>query len=578
VKTFEMLRRFIAYYKPYKGLFFLDMAAAAIGSLLSILFPILTRELLRSYVPGKDWTMIVSTLGVMLAIYAVQTCCNYIRIRWGHQLGVLMEGDMRGDLFAHLQRLSFRYFDRTKTGHLMSRITNDLFMITETAHHGPEDLLISVVVILSAYAVMFASNAWLALVSIIPLPFMLAFGIHYGLKLRANFRSVRTTVADVNATVENSIQGVREVQSFTSETYEREKFGKVTKVFQKARSNQYKVMGRYEAVMGFFREIYYFTTVAGGALLIYRGVVEVYDLVVFILYVGIVLPPIDRLIGFTEQLQQGMASFERFVEVMDVESDIQDRAGAVPLDIRTGRIEFNDVRFSYDASTDRQVLSGVSLTIPGGSMVAVVGESGAGKTTLASLIPRFYEPEAGQVLVDGQDVAAVTKDSLRRQVGFVQQNVFLFDGTIRENLKYGKNDATDDQMYDALDKANIGSFVRSLPAGLDTEVGERGTRLSGGQKQRISIARVFLKDPKILIFDEATSSLDSESEAQIQEAFKRLAKGRTAIVIAHRLTTVQEADIIFVLANHTVAESGTHSQLIARGGHYAKLHRNLEHA
>ena len=571
-----MFKRFVAYYKPYRGLFTLDMVAAVVGSLLSIAFPVLTRQLLSAHIPNENWTMIMFTLAMMLSVYVIQTFANYIWIRWGHQLGVMMEGDMRQDLFSHLQRLSFGYFDRTKTGHLMSRITNDLFMITEIAHHGPEDLLISVVVLVGAYAVMFTNSVQLALISMIPLPFMLAFGIHYGLKLRANFRAVRRTVADVNAAVENSIQGVREVQSYTSENYERQKFKQVTKVFQTARSNQYKVMARYEATMMLFRELYYFTTIAGGALLIYNKVIPVYDLLVFVLYVGIVLPPIDRLIGFTEQLQQGMAAFERFLEVMEVNSDIVDSSDAVPLKIADGTIEFDDIQFSYDGSSDRQVLRNVNITIKGGSTIAVVGESGAGKTTLVSLIPRFYDPEKGRILIDGQDVAHITKSSLRQQVGFVQQNVFLFDGTIRENLKYGKNDASDSEMLDALEKANIGSFVRSLPDGLDTEVGERGTRLSGGQKQRISIARVFLKDPKILIFDEATSSLDTESEAQIQEAFIRLAQGRTAIVIAHRLTTVQDADMIYVLANQSVVESGSHTQLLAKKGYYAKLHRNLE--
>ncbi len=570
-----MLKRFVAYYGPHKGLFFLDMAAAVIGSLLSILFPLLTRELLRTYIPGQDWNMMMVVFGAMLGIYAVQTICNYIRIRWGHQLGVLMESEMRQDLFGHLQRLSFRYFDKTKTGHLMSRITNDLFMITEIAHHGPEDLLISLVVIIGAYSVMFWASLPLALISLIPLPFMLIFGIHYGLKLKAGFRAVRSTVADVNSTVENSIQGVREVQSFTSESYEKQKFKHVNTVFQKARSNQYKVMARYESTMMLFRELYYFTTVVGGVVLIYHKMVPVYELLTFILFVGIVLPPIDRLIGFTEQLQQGMAAFERFVEVMDIQSDINDRSDAKPLAIGSGQIEFDHVRFQYEAQGE-EVLGDISLHIPGGSTIAIVGESGAGKSTLVSLIPRFYEPIAGRILVDGQDIAGVTKASLRSQIGFVQQNVFLFDGTIRENLKYGKSDATDEQMYDALDKANLGNFVRSLTEGLDTQVGERGTRLSGGQKQRISIARVFLKDPKILIFDEATSSLDTESEFQIQEAFGRLAEGRTAIVIAHRLTTVRDADIIYVLADGNVAEMGSHDELLALHGQYARLYHNQD--
>lgn len=570
-----MLRRFLSYYRPYRRLFFLDMGAAVLGSLLSILFPQLTRELLRTYIPDHDWSMMLTVFGVMLGIYVVQTLCTYIRVRWGYQLGVMMESDMRQELFGHLQRLSFRYFDQTKTGHLMSRITNDLFMITEVAHHGPEDLIISVVVIIGAYAFMFYNSIPLALVSLIPLPVMLFYGIRYGERLKAGFRAVRSTVADVNSVVENSIQGVREVQSFTSESYERQKFKQVNTIFKTARSNQYRVMARYESVMMLFRELYYFTTVAGGAILIYLGVVPVYDLVAFILYVGVVLPPIDRLIHFTEQLHQGMASFERFLEVMDIQSDIEDRSDAVDLTVTEGSVTFDHVSFRYDSSPE-DVLAGIDLHIAGGTTVAIVGESGAGKSTLVSLIPRFYEPTGGRILIDGQDVAQVRKNSLRRNIGFVQQNVFLFDGTIRENLRYGKTDATDAEMMEALEKANLLPFVMSLPDGLDTEVGERGTRLSGGQKQRISIARVFLKNPALLIFDEATSSLDTESEFQIQDAFNRLAAGRTAIVIAHRLTTVRDADVIHVVDKGTIVESGTHEELIALGGLYGRLYRNQE--
>jgi ATP-binding cassette subfamily B protein len=568
-----MLNRFISYYKPYGSLFFLDMGAATLGSLLSIVFPQLTRELLRTHIPDQNWRVMIIIFATMFSIYVIQTLCTYIRVRWGHQLGVFMESDMRQDIFSHLQRLSFGYFDKTKTGHLMSRITNDLFMITETAHHGPEDLLISVVVIIGAYTVMFFNSAPLALISLIPLPFMLFFGIYYGHRLKSGFRAVRSTVADVNSVVENSIQGVREVQSFTSENYEKQKFKEVNTVFQTARSNQYRIMARYESIMMFFRELYYFTTVAGGAVLIYLGKVPVYDLVVFILYVGIVLPPIDRLIHFTEQLQQGMAAFERFVEVMDIQSDIEDLPDARPLVVTEKHIVFEQVSFHYEGQK-QQVLDEVDVSIPGGSTVAIVGESGVGKSTLVSLIPRFYEPQSGRILIDGQDIAHVKKHSLRKQIGFVQQNVFLFDGTIRENLRYGKSDADDQQMWEALEQANLSAFIHSLPDGLDTEVGERGTRLSGGQKQRLSIARVFLKNPPILIFDEATSSLDSESEIQIQDAFARLAQNRTAVVIAHRLTTVRNADIICVLSNGKIVESGNHDSLLALNGVYARLYRN----
>jgi ATP-binding cassette subfamily B protein len=568
-----MLKRFISYYRPYKPLFTLDIVAAIVGSLLSIVFPQITRELLRNYIPNKNWDMMITLFLVMLAIYLVQTFTTYLRVRWGHQLGVFMESDMRQDLFEHLQRQSFTYFDNTKTGHLMSRITNDLFMITETAHHGPEDLLISVVVIIGSYIVMFLNSVPLALISIIPLPFMLFYGIYYGRRLKEGFRAVRSTVADVNSVVENSIQGVREVQSYTSEKEENLKFKAVNQLFQKAKSDQYKIMARYEATMMFFRELYYFVTVAGGAILIYFDIIPVYDLVAFILYVAVVLPPIDRLISFTEQLQQGMAAFERFVEVMDIQSDINDIPKALSLKISDGSIALDHVTFGYENEKEN-VLEDVSFTIEGGKTVALVGESGAGKSTLVSLIPRFYEPKNGKLLVDGQDVTQLTKKSLRSQIGFVQQNVFLFDGTIRENLLYGKKDASDEELNAALEMANLAPFIASLPLGLDTPVKEHGTRLSGGQKQRISIARVFLKNPKIIIFDEATSSLDSESEIQIQDAFSKLAQGRTAIVIAHRLATVRNADRIYVLDNKKIVEEGTHQELISQKGLYAKLYKN----
>ncbi|MDD3902760.1 MAG: ABC transporter ATP-binding protein [Sphaerochaeta sp.] len=570
-----MLKRFISYYGPYKGLFFLDMGVAVFASFLSILFPSLTRQLLKTEIPEQNLRGMLIIFACMLAIYLLQAVCQYIRVTWGHILGVKMENDMRSELFAHLQKLSFGYFDKTKTGHMMSRITNDLFQITETAHHGPEDLLISVATILGSYIVMFSYNVPLSLVSLIPLPVMVFYGVYYGLKMKATFRKVRSTVADVNSNVENSLQGIREVKSFGREKYQEQKFNEVNNILRDSKMEQYRVMGSYHSILGLFRELYYFCTIAGGAVLIFLGKVQSYDLITFILYVGVVLPPIDRLINFTEQLQQGMASFERFTQVLDEHPSIVDKRDAKDLKIQTGTVQFDHVVFKYDSSSEI-ILDDLNVSIPGGSTVALVGESGAGKSTFASLIPRFYEPMGGRVLIDGQDVSQVRQSSLHQHIGFVQQNVFLFDDTIRENLKYGKVEATDEELYAALDAANLGSFVRNLPDGLDTQVGERGTLLSGGQKQRISIARVFLKNPSILIFDEATSSLDTESEELITEAFARLSAGRTAIVIAHRLTTVKNADCIFVLDEGKLIESGTHLELLQRGGQYSKLYRKQD--
>ena len=570
-----MLKRFIAYYRPYKGLFFLDMGVAIFASILSILFPTLTRQLLRVEIPDQNLKNMIIIFGFMLLIYILQAICQYIRVTWGHILGVKMETDMRSELFGHLQKLSFGFFDKTKTGHMMSRITNDLFQITEMAHHAPEDLIISVATILGSYILMFSYSVPLALVSLIPLPIMVFYGVYYGIRMKATFRRVRRTVADVNSNVENSLMGIREVKSYGRESYQEAKFNHVNDILRDSKMEQYKVMGSYHSILGFFRELYYFCTIAGGTLLIFMGKVQSYDLVTFILYVGVVLPPIDRLINFTEQLQQGMASFERFTQVMDENPDIQDVKDAKSLKIQDGTVRFDHVSFSYENSSE-VILKDVDITVPGGSTYALVGESGAGKSTFASLIPRFYEPSEGKVMIDGQDIRELTQHSLRQNIGFVQQNVFLFDDTIRENLKYGKVDATDDQLWLALDAANLGDFVRSLPLGLDTQVGERGTLLSGGQKQRISIARVFLKNPQILIFDEATSSLDTESEELINEAFHRLSKGRTAIVIAHRLTTVKHADCILVLDEGKLVESGTHEQLLEADGQYAKLYKTQD--
>lgn len=564
--------RFLSYYGPYKGWFFLDMAMATLSSVLSIISPLLVRKVLALIGVEGALSTIVILLSAVLAFYALGSLFSYIRIKWGHYLGVWIENDMRRDLFNHLQKLSFSYFDRHKTGDIMSRISNDLFNIAEVAHHGPEDVVISLLTIIGAYLLMFIINAPMATVSIIPLPVMAIYGIVFNRKLKKRNRAIRKSISEINVTAENSIQGIREVKAFSQEGFQEKKFSSSNEKLKNSREKMYSSMAQYHAGMEFMRQLYYFITIAGGIILIMKGTMDTADLTTFILYVSVVLPPIDRLINFTEQFTQGIASFERFIEIMDTSPDITDVSNAKPLEVKNGDIEYSDVSFSYTEGEKEIVIDGLDLHIPGGKRVALVGESGAGKSTTVSLLARFYERSGGMITIDGQDINTVTQDSLHKSIGFVQQNIFLFDSSIRENLRYGKSDATDEELWHALEWANLADFVRSLPEGLDTQVGEHGTRLSGGQKQRLSIARVFLKNPPILVFDEATSSLDTESETLIQSAFNRLSKGRTSIIIAHRLSTVIDCDIIFVLDKGRVVEKGTHDELIAQKGLYYKLY------
>lgn len=548
------------------------MAMATLSSVLSIISPLLVRKVLALIGVEGALSTIVILLSAVLAFYALGSLFSYIRIKWGHYLGVWIENDMRRDLFNHLQKLSFSYFDRHKTGDIMSRISNDLFNIAEVAHHGPEDVVISLLTIIGAYLLMFIINAPMATVSIIPLPVMAIYGIVFNRKLKKRNRAIRKSISEINVTAENSIQGIREVKAFSQEGFQEKKFSSSNEKLKNSREQMYSSMAQYHAGMEFMRQLYYFITIAGGIILIMKGTMDTADLTTFILYVSVVLPPIDRLINFTEQFTQGIASFERFIEIMDTSPDITDAANAKPLEVKNGDIKYSDVSFSYTEGEKEIVIDGLDLHIPGGKRVALVGESGAGKSTTVSLLARFYERSGGMITIDGQDINTVTQDSLHKSIGFVQQNIFLFDSSIRENLRYGKSDATDEELWHALEWANLADFVRSLPEGLDTQVGEHGTRLSGGQKQRLSIARVFLKNPPILVFDEATSSLDTESETLIQSAFNRLSKGRTSIIIAHRLSTVIDCDIIFVLDKGRVVEKGTHDELIAQKGLYYKLY------
>lgn len=567
-----MIRRFIQYYWPHKTLLKLDMSMSVLGAFLVILLPWLTRLLLNDYIPDEDLKMICVVIAVMVLIICLNCVVEYIRIKWGHILGVRVETDMRSDFFSHIQKLSFNYFDRVKTGHLMSRISNDLNLIAEVAHHAPEDILISTSMISLSFIMMFHINSPLALIALIPVPLMVGWGIFYGGRMRKGFRAVRRKIADLNSSVENSVQGIREVKSYANEEAELDKFEVVNCSFRMAKEHMYGVMGLFFSGMHFLVQSYFLLVIAGGVLLIHFGhSIKTADLLAFTLYIHFILKPINRLVSFAEQFQQGAASFERFVEVMDIEPDIVDRKDAVTFDPVKGAISISNVSFKY-ASSNELVLEDVSLDVPAGKTIAIVGESGAGKSTIASLIPRFYELDSGVITIDGHDIMDVKKRFLRRNIGLVQQNVFLFDSTIRDNIMYGRVSATEEELYEAAKKANIFDFVMSLPDGFDSIVGERGVLLSGGQKQRISIARVFLKDPPIFIFDEATSSLDTESEALIQDSLELLSRNRTTIIIAHRLSTVRRSDFIYVLKQGKVVEKGSHEELLENKAYYHKLY------
>jgi ATP-binding cassette subfamily B protein len=567
----ELIRRFIPFYRPYRGLFALDMGTALFRSLLALCIPLLIRNMLKYDLPAGNMGRVWVVLGVAGALVALLSFSAYLNTRWGHVLGTRMEADMRSDLFRHLQKLSFSYYDKTKTGHLISRIANDLFNVAEMAHHCPEDIFVSWLSFVGAFIVMWRFSSSLALIALVPLPFMAVWGYVYGMRMRNAFRRVRERIADINSSVENSIQGIREVKSFTNEAFEVEKFGDVNTEFRSAKEGMYSTMAAFHGGMMFFMESYTLVIIGGGVFLAHSGGIDLADLIGFLLYVPYIMNPLRRFVNFIEQFQQGLASFERFTEVMDVEPDIVDRPGAVRPEGVLGEVEFEDVWFRYESS-DEWALEDVCIHLPRGRAVALVGESGAGKSTLAALVPRFYEATRGRITIDGINVLDLQQRSLRENIGLVQQDVFLFDSTVRENILFGRPEATEEEMVEASRSANIYDFVTSLPEGFDTLVGERGVRLSGGQKQRVSIARVFLKNPPILIFDEATSSLDTESENLIRAAMEELCRGRTTLVIAHRLSTVQKADYTYVLRGGRVVEEGRHEDLLERHGYYSDLY------
>lgn len=569
----QTIKKFISYYKPYKGMFFMDMGCALILSLVDLSFPLIVSYLVNNIYQRESSQIIkyVIIIGTsVFLMYVLRYFCQYYITSWGHIMGARMEADMREDIFSHLQRLSFSYYDNTNTGTLMSRIVTDLFDISELAHHGPEDLFVSMLKIVGTFVVLMTID-WritsiLALITLI----MIISSIYYNKKMKATFKKNRERIADVNAQIQDSLSGIRVVKSFSNEKIENEKFREGNNAFLETKEKGYYIMGRFFSMNGFFQGILYLSVVILGGIFISYGTFRASDLMIYVLYINIFINPIDKLVNFTEQYQRGITGFDRFLEVTETDPEIVEMKNSLELKNVKGKIDFENVSFSYD--NRNKVLDDVSLSIDAGKTVAIVGPSGSGKTTFCSIIPRFYDVSGGNVKVDGIDIRNLKIRSLRKNIGIVQQDVYMFTGTIKENIAYGDINATDEQIIDAAKRANAHEFILQLENGYDSYVGERGVKLSGGQKQRISIARVFLKNPKILILDEATSALDNESERLIQKALDLLAKDRTTIVIAHRLSTIINADEIVLLTDEGIKEKGTHKELLELGGEYAHLY------
>lgn len=573
MKKTKLLKNFLGYYRPHKKLVALDFGSAFMVAVLSSLMPYGIKLILDDYLPQRDLKMITLTIAVIFVMCILLGIFMYVNTRWGHVLGVRMEGDMRTDMFAHLQKLSFKYFDHNKTGHIMSRISNDLTLIAEAAHHAPEDLLMALLTLTGAFAFMFHINPLFATICIIPLPLIVLWGMIFQGRMFRGFRQVRKKVADINSHVENSIQGIREVKSFANEKHEISNFGHVNRQFVKARENVYAAMAGFHSGIHVLTQGYSLMIIGAGALMIYYDRAVISDVITFYVYSNFITRPIFQLSGFIEQYQQGISAFERFIEIMDERPEINDPAKPQNPASINGRIDITDLWFRYSGNDEPSwTLRDINMKIDAGQKIALVGESGAGKTTLAALIPRFYEVNKGTILIDGVNIMAMSQRFIRSNIGIVQQQPFLFDSTVRDNILFGRPDATEDEIIQAAINANIYDFIKTLPDGLDSEVGEHGVKLSGGQKQRISIARVFLKDPPILIFDEATSALDNESEELIRSAMDQLCQNRTTIIIAHRLSTVRNADYTYVMRDGKIVEHGQHQELLDKKGYYQHLY------
>lgn len=565
-----MIKKFISFYKPYKLLFTLDLVVAFIASLCDLVYPMMTRQLVNDSIPNRDLRLIIIFAIILFIIFIIKFACGYFMQYWGHVVGVRMQGDMRRHIFRHLQKLPNSFFDNNKTGDIMSRIINDLMDISELAHHGPEDLFISIVMLTGSFILLCTINGPLTILIFAFIPFIVWFTLHQRKKMNKAFLETKVETGAVNASLENSISGIKISKAFVSHKSEEEKFEKGNKKFIKAREKAYKVMAEYSSGSSFGIDILNYVGLIGGGIFTLVGFITVGDFVAYMLFIKLFTEPIKKLINFMEQFQNGITGFQRYMEIMDEDRE-KDKKDAIELegDIE-GEIEFKNVDFSYEG---KEVLKNVSVKINKGKMLALVGASGGGKTTFCNLIPRFYEPESGDILIDNKSIYNIKLDSLRENIGIVQQDVFLFTGTIRDNILYGKTDATDEELLRASKMANIHEFINTLPEGYDTYIGERGVKLSGGQKQRISIARVFLKNPPILILDEATSALDNATERIIQESLEKLCAGRTTIVVAHRLSTIKNADEIIVLGNTGIIEQGTHDELMRKQGEYSRLHK-----